>query len=137
MEVKRDRFATVPDVPGICQFRDDVEGHRIVGARTDETVISWRCRSIDPAEGGLMHVKQRNHLVAGADELAPISGFIAMRCGERCWPFADQISVRLRRRLRHDSQGQSHHSTEANPPSQPEDSTRRHVYTSASLLLVS
>src|SRR5215467_11318288 len=137
MEVKRDRFATVTDVPGICQFRDDVEGHRIVGARTDETVISRRCRSVDPAEGGLVHVKQRNHLVAGADKLAPIPGFIAVRGGERCWPFADQVSVRLRCRLRHDSHGQSHYSHEANPPSPPEDSTRHHVCTSSSLLLAS
>src|SRR5215510_11595629 len=137
MEVERDCFATVTDVPGICQFRDDIEGHRIVGARTDETVISRRRRSVDPTEGGLMHVKQRNHLVAGADELTPIPGFIAVRGGERCWPFADQVSVRLRRRLRHDSHGQSHYSTEANPPSQPEDSTRHHICTSSSLLLAS
>src|SRR6267143_4989837 len=45
MEVERNRLATVTDVPGICEFRDDVEGHRIVGARTDETVIGRRCRS--------------------------------------------------------------------------------------------
>ena len=86
MEVERDRLATVTDVPGICEFRDDVEGHRIVGARTDEAVIGRRCRSVDPTEGGLVHVKQGNHLVAGADELAPVPGFIAVRRARAAGP---------------------------------------------------
>jgi hypothetical protein len=57
MQVERDRLATVTDVPGIRQFRDNIEGHWIVGACTDETVIGRRCRSVDSAERGLVHVK--------------------------------------------------------------------------------
>jgi hypothetical protein len=79
--MKRNRLAPVADVPGVCEFGNDIHGYGIIRTGTDKAVIGRRDRRKDPPERGLMHVIEGDLFIAGAEELPSIAGLLSMGCG--------------------------------------------------------
>src|SRR5215467_2502193 len=68
MQMKGNRFATVTDIPGICQLGDDVHGHGVIRTCTDQAIIGMVYNDIKTTERGLMRIIEGDLFVAGAEE---------------------------------------------------------------------
>jgi len=76
--MKSNRFATVTDIPGLCQLGNDVHGHGIIRTGTDQAVVGRRYRRINPTERGLMQIIEGDLFVAGAEEFTAIAGLFTV-----------------------------------------------------------
>src|SRR5262249_15350176 len=79
VQMKSNRFATVADIPGICQLGDNLQSHRVIGAGTYKAIIDRSYCRINPTEGGLMQIIEGDLFVAGTEEFAAIAGLFTVR----------------------------------------------------------
>src|SRR2546426_4995144 len=72
VQMKGNRFATVADVPGICQLGDNVHSHGVIRTGTDQAIVDRGYGAINPTERALMEIVEGILLVAVAEEFTAI-----------------------------------------------------------------
>jgi hypothetical protein len=129
-----ERFAPVTHLPGICELGHDLLACGIVGTGTNQTVIGWGDRGVNPAEGRLVHIVEGDLLIAHTEELATIAGLVAVCRSQSQGPLPRQVGVGLGGLLGHHQQRETDYREQTDPPRQSVEYTRRHVCPSLSLL---
>src|SRR5437016_11143595 len=117
VQMKGNRLATVADLPGICQLGDEVQGHGVIRASTDQAVISRGDRRINATERGLMQIIEGDLFVTGTEEFTAIAGLFTVCGREGEGALASEFSVRFfHRLLGGSSQTHANDQHEPNPP---------------------
>ena len=78
VQMKGNRFATVADIPGICQLGNDVHGHGVIRTGTHQAIVGRGDRRINARERGLMQIIERDLFVAGAEKFTAIAGLFTV-----------------------------------------------------------